>query len=789
MTHETNENLNSQYNSQSLVKASNRWKKTLYFCKKINQNITFLSIDKKIKFGYLTALVIIMSGSLTGIGIGDFWQNQANTERITLRSERILLSKLRSDTISLHLVAAFPPSLQKSNNFQQAKTTAIQRIIRNKKIFNQISNQAIILSNQSFEVLFNQHQDNYLEFIQNLESLLNKTEPKSLASKQITLIRDDFKKLDESEAKQETEDFVNQLANAIEVAEKQEEKAEANLSKVRIFRIIIIFISIGASIVLVYLFVIYASRNISLSVTAITNVAQQAIKKQDFSLQVPKSNTIELGKLATSINQMLYQLKTLSEAQQNAKLSADSTNQAKSKFLANMSHELRTPLNGILGYAQILSRSDNLTEEQRHGIKTIYQCGFHLLSLINDILDLSKLESHKLELELMDFHLPSFIQGIVEICRIKAEQKGIDFIYEPQVNLPVGITTDKKRLRQILINLLSNAIKFTNAGCVKLKVKASNSKLPSNAIIHFTIIDTGVGMSAEQIENIFLPFEQVVNSDRETEGTGLGLTLSQKVVEMMGSQIQVKSQPGVGSLFEFELDCRVADDWTETSTITSRGKIIGYSGSRKKVLIVDDYWENRALLISLLEPLDFTIFEANNGREGLEKAFEYQPDLIISDIGMPAIDGWEMLSNIRQSELLKNTVVILASPNINGDERQKTLSGGANAFLIRPIQVENLYNLLAKCLQINWIYANHSISSSDEDVTVATSEMTIPPVSDLNMLLEYARKGQIKGIKQELDKIARKDEKYQIFVRQLNKYVKNLNIQKIRAFIQENIDN
>jgi signal transduction histidine kinase/DNA-binding NarL/FixJ family response regulator len=789
MNHETNEHLNSKYNSQALVKVSNRWKKTLYFCKKINQNITFLSIDKKIKIGYLTALVIIMSGSLTGIGIGDFWQNQANTERITLRSERILLSKLRSDTINLHLVTAFPPSLQKSNNFQQAKTTATQRIIRNKKIFNQISNQTIILSNQSFEVLFNRHQDTYLEFIQNLENLLNKTEPQSLASKEITLIRDDFKKLDESEAKQETEDFVNQLASAIEVAEKQEEKAEANLSKVRIFRIIIIFISIGVSIVLVYLFVIYTSRNISLPITAITNVAQQAIKKQDFSLQVPESNTIELGKLATSINQMLYHLKTLSEAQKNAKLSADSANQAKSKFLANMSHELRTPLNGILGYAQILSRSDNLTEEQTHGIKTIYQCGFHLLSLINDILDLSKLESQKLQLELTDFHLPSFIQGIVEICRIKAEQKGIDFIYEPQNNLPTGITTDKKRLRQILINLLSNAIKFTNTGCVKLKVKASNSKLSSNAIIHFTIIDTGVGMSAEQIENIFLPFEQVVNSDRETEGTGLGLTLSQKVVEMMGSRIQVKSQPEVGSLFEFELDCLVADDWTETSTITSRGKIIGYSGNRKKVLIVDDYWENRSLLISLLEPLDFTVFEANNGNEALDKAFEYQPDIIISDIGMPGIDGWEMLSHIRQSELLKNTAVILASPNINGDERQKSLRAGANAFLMRPIQVEELYNLLAKCLQINWIYANHSISSSDGDVTVGTNEMIIPPVSDLNMLLEYARKGQIKGIKQELDKIARKDEKYQIFVRQLNKYVKNLNIQKIRAFIQENIDN
>ncbi|NJR17607.1 MAG: hypothetical protein HC785_19075 [Calothrix sp. CSU_2_0] len=509
MTHQPDENLTYKDNSQPLRMFQQVWKKRSQIFKNVIHHINFLSIEKKIKFGYLTSVAVVMSGSLTGIAIGDFWQNHANSERIKLRGERILLSKLRSDTISLQVVAAFPPSLQKVRNFQQAKTTAIQRITRNKKLLNQISNQTIILSNQSFQVLFDKHQDTHLEFLQNLEFLLNKIEPKSLGTKQITLIKDDFNKLNESAVIQETEDFINQLVNAIEVAEKQEEKAESNLKKVMILRIIIIFLSISASIILVYLFVIYTSKNVSLPVTAIINVTQQAIKKQDFSLKVPESNTTDLAKLANYINQMLYQLKTLSEVQKNAQVSADSANQAKSKFLANMSHELRTPLNGILGYAQILSRSENITEEQRHGIKTIYQCGFHLLSLINDILDLSKLESQKLELELVDFHLPSFIQGVVEICRVKAEQKGIDFIYEPQINLPIGITTDKKRLRQILINLLSNAIKFTNAGCVKLKVQVSNSKLPSNALIHFTIVDTGVGMSTEQMENIFLPLNRL----------------------------------------------------------------------------------------------------------------------------------------------------------------------------------------------------------------------------------------------------------------------------------------
>jgi signal transduction histidine kinase/ActR/RegA family two-component response regulator len=740
---------------------------------KIQHKIKNLTIQGKIKFGYIVALGIAMSGSLSGVAISDYWQRQALEQRQRLRQERKLLSELLTNTLSLQGAIAFPPSQQKSQ-IEQAKSLSITT----KKLLVDLNSIALTSANPKIKLL-TQYEKLYFKFLQSLETL---------ETKKTSKVQQLLSNLANSNDNIQTQEFTNQLVAAIRTAEQQEDKAEKSLQQVEIQRIIIIFFSVNLSAAAAYFFALYTSRAIARPITELSQVTQQAIKKANIHQKIDV-NTDELTIITTYLHELTQQIQTLVEAQKDAEASADAAHQAKNKFLANMSHELRTPLNGILGYAQILARSQNLSDEQKHGISTIYQCGFHLLNLINDILDLSKIEAQKLELKPTDFHLPSFIQGVVEICQIKAEQKGIEFVYQPPKNLPTGVTTDKKRLRQVLINLLNNAIKFTDAGCVELQVKVSNSQLsPSHVKINFSVFDTGVGMNSEQIEKIFLPFEQVVNNDTQTGGTGLGLTISQKVIEMMGSKIQVKSQFGTGSLFEFTIDCPVPEDWTESSTITSRGKIIGYSGGHTKILIVDDYWENRSLLISLLEPLNFTVIEASNGQEGFEKATIFHPDLIICDTAMPIMDGWDMLAKMRKSELFQDTLIILTSPNIYEIDRQKTLAAGADDFLTRPLQAEELYSILAKRLQINWIYATPSIEPPEEPVTVMVNEMVIPPVSDLTMLLEYVRKGQIKGIKQELDRIARIDEKYYIFVRQLSKYAKNLNIQKIRTFIQENIN-
>lgn len=789
MTHPANDNQSSGTDLQPKEISASLLKHQSLFLNRINEKINRLNIQKKIQFGYTFALAIAMLGTLGSIAIGDSVKNHANDERVRVRRERQLLSDLRSDTLSLQAMVNFQPSLQKSKNFQQAKSIALNQIANNRNLFNKINHKTNNSSNPSFKHLFIKYTNAYLDYINNLEKVLNQIDIKALETRGYSRAKELFSELATTNTAQETQEFLSQLVGAIEIAEKQEEKTETSLINAQIIRVLIIVIGTNISIALAYFFIRHAGNVIACPISTITKVAHKAAQKSDFSLQVPVTTSSDLAILADSLNQLINRLKELIKAQKEAEIAADNANKSKNKFLANMSHELRTPLNGILGYAQILARSHNLSEEQKHGISTIYQCGFHLLNLINDILDISKIEAQKLELRPIDFHLPSFVQGVVETCRIQAEQKGIEFIYLPPPNLPVGVNADKKRLRQVLINLLSNAIKFTDTGCVKLQVLVTNAQKPSHVSINFTVVDTGVGMSSQQIEKIFLPFEQVIDSDSKAGGTGLGLTISQKIIEMMGSSIQVKSQEGVGSLFEFKIDLPVAEDWTESSTITSRGKIIGYSGARKKILVVDDYWENRSFLISLLEPLNFTVIEASNGKEGLEKASQYLPDLIISDTNMPVIDGWEMLSKIRASEMLRDMIVVLASPTVNEFERLKGLSAGANYFLTRPVQTEELYNLLTKQLKINWTYASLSIESSEEAITVTTNEMIIPPASDLTMLLEYVRKGQIKGIKQELDKISRMDAKYHIFVKQLSKYAKNLNIQKIRSFIQEYIRN
>ncbi len=469
---------------------------------------------------------------------------------------------------------------------------------------------------------------------------------------------------------------------------------------------------------------------------------------------------------------------------QNAKRAAERANQAKSRYITSVSHELRTPLHSILGYAQILERNDSPAAERQAASLVISRSGEHLVSLIDGLLDIASIESGKLKLETSEVRFPEFISQLVGMLRQQARAKGIRFLYEADARLPPAVRADRKRLGQILINLLGNAIKFTDRGHVTLHVRYRRE------MAEFEVRDSGIGLSADDLQRVFQPFERGGNAT--AAGTGLGLSIAKMLTELMGGELAAESQLGAGSVFRVRLflpEVRNPQLLAEAPVLDVKG----YAGRRRRILVVDNEQVDRQFLVNVLAPLGFEVIEAASGLEALRMAPTFNPDLILLDIGMPGIDGWETARLLRENRI-SDTPIIVISADAAEKGRGEALGIGAANFLVKPADVREVLVRIGERLDLSWIdrhagaqidHGTHKEDNSNTASGAAALHLPLPPEPQLRELRERGRLGHIHGILEKLDEIDRTDARFDAFTAPLRSHASGFRLADFLRVLDE----
>lgn len=458
-----------------------------------------------------------------------------------------------------------------------------------------------------------------------------------------------------------------------------------------------------------------------------------------------KQNEVELEKYRNQLEQLVEE-RTVELIK--AKEAAEAANIAKSTFIATMSHELRTPLNAILGFSELLSLDENVTAQQKLTLGIINRSGLHLLSMINDVLEISKIETGHLELDPKAFDLLDLFEDLNNMFSIRAANKELSFTLNIANDLPQYIKADSIKLRQILINLLGNALKFTHQGGVILE--AHTQKIHNAIQLMMSVSDTGIGISCHKQQQLFKPFVQLARTDNNVEGTGLGLTISKSLIELMGGQLTVASTEGLGTTFSLSipiLQAEASDIAVKTPTRLVKG--LAQNQPLWRLLVVDDNADNRLLLLSLLVKVGFDVLTADHGQEAV-KAFErWHPHLILMDMRMPIMDGYQATANIRQLKGGDSVKIIAVSASAFKEQHEKMFQAGCDAIINKPIQTQQVFDMLAKMLNVQFIY-----QESDIEKTVTLTNVYTLPLALRQQLFEAAQNLDVEETEQIIDKIA-----------------------------------
>ncbi|MCV6636563.1 ATP-binding protein [Candidatus Albibeggiatoa sp. nov. NOAA] len=426
--------------------------------------------------------------------------------------------------------------------------------------------------------------------------------------------------------------------------------------------------------------------------------------------------------------------KQAERALKSAKERAERANQTKTVFLSNMSHELRTPLNGILGYTQILKLDDSLSSRQQEGINIIHRSGEYLLTMINDILDLSKIESDNLNLHHSEFQLVKLLNNIVELFRLRVQQKGIQFIFNPSADLPQTVLADESRLRQALVNILNNALKSTEQGEIRLEVFRFEDK------VRFTVQDTGGGIAQHNIEQVLDPFKQLDARGFEVEGAGLGLTITNKIVKLMQGEFTITSQLGQGSRFTIDLALQEIVSSEPFDQFDTSQAIMGYKGELLTVFVIDDEWESRQTLVEILNALAFKVYAFSHYQEALIQLEQTPPHIIITDLSL-----LKKYLEVKKSPLTDIPLIVTAE---NMYEHQAGRLD-YNALIAKPIHLEELLNQLQKILNIHWLYDKQNAEPQSEQIE--QDQYGQLSQQQANIFYDLGRKGDIMGLLHEAE--------------------------------------